>query len=306
MSYVIGIDLGGSKIALGLLSPQQEILARRRINTEQQRGLADVIERIAVQIEGLAADLPAGARLSAVGICAPGPLDHISGDLLTLVNLPGLSNTPFRRALQQRLQLPVRLDHDAKVAALGEFYFGLGRARESMVYIVIGTGVGAAIIVEGRLLYGDGNSAGEVGHMTTDPSGQLCHCGSRGCLEAYASGPSLAQRYAGATGEHIDGAELAQRARAGDASAGRIFEEAGRALGIVIASLAMSVNIEEYVIGGSVAQSADLLLPPARATVPRYAFPAVADRVRVSASALGEDAPILGAGWMARQARAPS
>ena len=301
MSHVIGIDLGGSKIALGLVNPRDEIVARRRIDAQSEAGLASVIERIAVEVEALKAALLAEQRIAAVGIGAPGPVDHVSGDLLTLVNLPGISNTPFRRALQERLALPVALDHDAKVAALGEFHYGAGRKRESMIYIVIGTGVGAAIIYQGQLIYGESNSAGESGHMTVDPNGHLCHCGSRGCLETYTSGPALAKHYAAATAELVSGAAVADRALAGDEIARKLLYSAGRALGIAIASLAMTLNIERFVIGGSVAGAGDLLLDPARASLKHYAFQAVSARVKVTASEMGEDAPILGAAWMARQ-----
>ena len=172
MSWVIGIDLGGSKIALGLVSPGDEIVSRRRIDTNADDGVEKVTERIAAQVDSLKRDLPGGATITGVGIGTPGPVDHVSGELHTLVNLPGISNTPFRRILQEKLGLPVKLDHDAKVAALGEFHFGAGRGRDSMIYIVIGTGVGAAIIYGGRLIYGESNTAGESGHMTVDPNGQ--------------------------------------------------------------------------------------------------------------------------------------
>ena len=212
MSWVIGIDLGGSKIALGLVSPGDEIISRRRIDTNADDGVGKVTERIAAQVDSLKRDLPGAATITGVGIGTPGPVDHVSGELHTLVNLPGISNTPFRRILQEKLGLPVKLDHDAKVAALGEFHFGAGRGRDSMIYIVIGTGVGAAIIYGGRLIYGESNTAGESGHMTVDPNGSLCHCGSRGCLETYTSGPALAKHYATASGEAVSGAEVTQRA----------------------------------------------------------------------------------------------
>ena len=300
MSWVIGIDLGGSKIALGLVSPGDEILSRRRIDTNADDGAEKVTERIAAQVDSLKRDLPGGATIAGVGIGTPGPVDHVSGDLHTLVNLPGISNTPFRRILQEKLGLPVKLDHDAKVAALGEFHFGAGRGRDSMIYIVIGTGVGAAIIYEGRLIYGESNTAGESGHMTVDPNGSLCHCGSRGCLETYTSGPALAKHYATASGEAVSGAEVTQRALEGDVVAVRTLKEAGRALGIVIASIAMTVNIEQFVIGGSVVGAGDLLLDPARESLKGYSFVAVAAKVRVSASSLGEDAALLGAAFLAR------
>ncbi len=301
MSCVIGIDLGGSKIALGLVSAQDEILARRRIDTDADAGLQSMVERITAEVAALQITLPRAEAVSAVGVGAPGPLDHRKGELLTLVNLPGISNTPFRRALEERLSLPVALDHDAKAAALGEFHFGAGRGRDSMIYIVIGTGVGAAIIYEGALIYGESNSAGESGHMSVDPNGRRCHCGSRGCLEAYAGGPALSRQYAALTGETFAGDEIAARARRGDENALQVFHAAGRALGIAIASLAMTLNIETFVIGGSVAKAGDLLLGPSRESLKGYSFRAVSARVRVIASGLGEDAPILGAAVLARR-----
>ena len=301
MSHVIGIDLGGSKVALGLVGPRHEILARRRIDTEADAGPQSVVDRIASEVEALKAALPASGTVAAVGVGAPGPVNHETGELLTLVNLPGISNTPFRAALSERLSLPVVLDHDAKVAALGEFHYGAGRARDSMIYIVIGTGVGAAIIYQGALLYGESNSAGESGHMTVDPKGHLCLCGSRGCLETYTSGPALSKHYSSATGEVTTGAEVTRRAHNGDETALSVFHEAGKALGIAIASLAMTLNIEQFVIGGSVANAGDLLLAPTRESLKGYAFKAVSARVKVTESELGEDAPILGAAYMARQ-----
>ncbi len=301
MSHVIGIDLGGSKIALGLVGPRDEILARRRIDTDADAGLDSVVRRIAVEVDELQRALAPDESIAAVGVGAPGPLDHIKGELLTLVNLPGISNTPFRSALSARLSLPVALDHDAKAAALGEFHFGAGRRRDSMIYIVIGTGVGAAIIYEGALLYGESNSAGESGHMTVDPQGRRCHCGSRGCLEAYTSGPALSRAYAAISGDIISGGEIASRARAGESKALGVFHEAGRALGVAIASLAMTLNIETFVIGGSVAKAGDLLLGPARESLKGYSFQAVSARLRVVASELGEDGPILGAAALARR-----
>lgn len=301
MSWVIGIDLGGTKIASGLVSPDNVIVAQSRIETNADDGLDVVIQRIAEQVETLKQKLPDGESLTGVGICTPGPVDHITGDLLTLINLPGISNTPFRRALEDKLGIPVRLDHDAKVAALGEFHYGIGRERDSMIYVVIGTGVGAAIIYEGNLLYGESNTAGESGHMTVNPDGHRCHCGSRGCLETYTSGPWLERHYAELSGEHISGAEITSRAIDGDENALTILTQAGRALGIAVASMAMMINVEMFVIGGSVSGAGDLLLNPARQSAKDYSFQAVSEKIKIEQSSLGDSAPILGCAWMARQ-----
>lgn len=309
MNWVIGVDLGGTKTALGLVGPDNRVVAHRRIPTNEHEGPASIVERIAAQVAELEAEIPTGGRAAALGICTPGPVDHLTGNLFTLVNLPGLSNTPLRQLLADRLGIPVRLDHDAKVAALGEFYYGAGRERTHMVYVVIGTGVGAAIIINGQLYYGENNSAGESGHMTVDRHGDVCACGSRGCLETFTSGPWLSRRYhraleqAGKPAESsIPGDQVAHLAAQGDPLAHSVMQAAGEALGIAVASMAMMMNIEFYVIGGSVAKAGDLLLEPARQTVPHYAFRAVSERIRIVASELGDDGPILGAAWMARQA----
>ncbi len=309
MSWVVGVDLGGTKTALGLVSPDNQVVAHRRFPTNEHEGPASVVERIAVQVAELATELPAGEKIKALGICTPGPVDHITGHLFTLVNLPGLSNTPLRQLLADRLQIPVQLDHDAKVAALGEFYYGAGRGRDHMVYVVIGTGVGAAIISKRQLYYGESNTAGEVGHMTVDRHGDLCACGSRGCMETFTSGPWLSRRYQQAleragksTDTPIPGDQVAHLAAQGDPLAQSVMQAAGEALGIAVASMAMMMNIEFYVIGGSVSKAGDLLLEPARQAVPKYAFRAVSERVRIVTSELGDDGPLLGAAWMAREA----
>ena len=195
------------------------------------------------------------------------------------------------------------------MAALGEFYFGAGRGHDHMVYVVIGTGVGAAIIINKQLYYGESNTSGEVGHITVDRNGDVCSCGSRGCLETYTSGPWLTRRYQqtlernGKTDNtNLSGEEITQLAAQGDPTAQSVIQGAGEALGIAVATMAMIINVELYVIGGSVARAGDLLLEPARRTVPQYSFRAVGERVQIVASSLGDDGPILGSAWLARQA----
>ena len=139
--------------------------------------------------------LPDNQKIAAIGICCPGPLDHEAGVLINPTNLPKFYNIPLRQMLSDRLNMPVSMEHDAKAAGLGEFYYGAGRNEKSMVYVVVGTGVGAAIIMDGQLIRGVKNFAGEIGHTTVDRNGELCSCGSKGCLETYTSGPWLARRY---------------------------------------------------------------------------------------------------------------
>ncbi len=315
--WVVGIDLGATKIALGLIDPCDRVVAYRRIATEADHGPESVVERIAESVADLQREVPGGRGIAAVGICSPGPLDHQTGVIVEPPNLPGWRNVPFRQMLAERLGLPVVLEHDAKAAALGEFHFGAGRGERSMVYIVVGTGVGAACIVDGQLYRGPHNSAGEVGHITLDRHGEPCSCGNRGCVETYVSGPALARHYRRALEqagrghlrnpeEPMTGETVTSLAREGDPLALQVITEAGEALGTAIASLAMILDIDLYVIGSSVARCGDLLLEPARRVVPQCAYRSVASRVRIVTSQLWDDGPILGCGWLARQALANS
>jgi len=311
--WVVGIDLGATKIALGLIDPQGRIVARRRLPTEAPAGPEAAVERMATSIGELQAKLPPGEQISAVGICSPGPLNHETGVILDPPNLTGWRNVPLQQMLVDRLDVPVRLEHDAKAAALGEYNYGAGRGERSLVYIVVGTGVGAAFIVEGQLYRGLHNLAGEIGGMTierqAEPLEQLCGSGIRGCVQGYTCGPALAYHYRRRQADQptagqppITGEGVALLAARGDELALKVMTQAGEALGVTVASLAMILDIGLYVIGGSVAKAGDLLLEPARRTVPAYAFESIASHVRIVTAALGGDGPILGCGWLAHQA----
>ena len=199
--WVVGIDLGATKIALGLINPDDKIVAYRRIPTDAHLGPQTVVEHIAQSVGELEAEMPGSKHISALGICSPGPINHQTGMIVDPPNIPGLHHTPLRQMLSERLNVPVSLEHDAKASGLGEFHYGAGRGERSMVFIVVGTGVGAAIIADGQLYRGLHNSAGEVGHITLDRQGEPCSCGSRGCVETYVAGPWLARRYERAQSE---------------------------------------------------------------------------------------------------------
>ena len=311
--WVVGVDLGGTKIEMGLIDPQNRIVEHYKMPTQQEQGPQSVVTRIVNCVKEFEAKMPDNLPIAALGICCPGPLDHKTGVLINPTNLPKFFNVPLRQMLVDQLNIPVSMDHDAKSAGLGEFYYGAGRDVDSMVYTVIGTGVGSAIIIDGQLYRGVRNFAGEVGHMTLDPDGELCPCGSRGCLDTYISGPWLARRfqravesagpsYSPTTTGPVTGETVFRLARQDDPLASQIVTQAGEAIGIAVASLAMILDIELYVFGGSVSKSGDLLFEPARKTVPKYCFKTVGPRIRITTSELGDDAPLLGCGWQARQA----
>jgi glucokinase len=307
-SWVVGVDLGRTKIALGLVSPANQIVAQQRIPAHTDRGAASVVERIAQSVEELQREVPAGERIQALGICTPGPVDYERGMILDVHEMEGLHHTPLAKLLSERLGIPASLDHDAKSAALGEFYFGGGRGERSMVYIVVGTGVGAAIVVDGQVFRGSQNMAGELGHITLNRDGELCPCGSRGCVETYTSGPWLARRYQHRrarvggidASQPVTGEFVAERALQGDLIAQQILHEAGEALGTAIASAAMILDIEHYVIGSSVAKAGNVLLDPARKVLINSCYRSIASRIRIDVSTLLDEGPILGCAWQAR------
>lgn len=298
--YVVGIDLGGSKSALALVAPDNTIVKRARLETGNVSP-EDLLVSYATVISDFKHHLSSKDEIKAIGLCAPGPLDHDKGIIINPVNLPKFLNTPFQAMLENYFGIPASIEHDAKAAALGEYHFGEGQGFESLIYIVIGTGVGAAIIIDGQLYRGVKNFAGEFGHTTLDRYGERCHCGSRGCFETYMSGPSLTRRYETLTAETIEGAKVAERAQTGEEAATKVMTDAGEALGIAVASMAMHFDIERYIVGGSVAKAGDVLLEPARAIIPSYSFKTVAPRVSLVKTKLEEDAALLGCAHLARQ-----
>jgi glycyl-radical enzyme activating protein/glucokinase-like ROK family protein len=318
--WVIGVDLGGTKIEIGLVAPDNYIAGRIRIPTDPGAGPRRVVERIVEKVNELAALLPPGNSIAALGLCSPGPVDNEAGTLLDPPNLGGLHYAPLQQMLSDRLGIPVQIDHDAKATGLGEYYYGAGRGECSMAYVIVGTGVGSAIILNGQLLRGQNNIAGEIGHVPLDRDGDICSCGSRGCVETFLAGPWLARRYlrkvktagSGRIADPPDQApqstltavDIVNLALDGDALAGQVMEEAGGALGAAIATLAMVLDLDLFVVGGSVVKSGDLLLEPARRAVPLHCYRSVGCGIRIVATELGEDGPLLGCAWMARDALA--
>jgi glycyl-radical enzyme activating protein/glucokinase-like ROK family protein len=323
--WVIGADLGGTKIEIALISPETRIAARVRIPTNPGLGPQSVVERVAQEIEKLAVYLPRGERVAALGLCSPGPVDYEAGTLLDPPNLAGLHYAPLQRMLSEKLGIPVRIDHDAKAACLGEYHYGAGRGERSVTYIIAGTGVGSATVLNGQLLRGLNNTAGEIGHAPLDRDGDLCSCGSRGCFETFIAGPWIARRYlrkiaarsedggpssltesrsqAGGTSE-LTAVDVVNLALAGDEAARQVMEEAGRALGAAVATLAMLLDVDLFVIGGSVFRAGDLLLEPARRAVPAHCYRSVGCGVRIVTTEVGDDGHLLGCAWMAREALA--
>lgn len=304
----IGIDIGGTNLRFALVDTAGQILHRFRTTSDIGLGRDHFCRSLLAGVgEMRSAAESFAAPVAAIGIGVPG-LVGCDGTLRSSVNLPPLVGFNLAVFLESQTGLPAICGNDANLIASGEHRFGAGRGLNSFVVVTIGTGLGSGLILEGRLWTGASGYAAEFGHVTIEPEGLPCPCGNRGCLEQYVSAPALVRTARGLlSGELLgkieDGldAELVARlARSGEAAALAAFEKVGIRLGIALASLANTLNLEAAVITGGVAASLDLLLPSLKEELGRRCFPEIGAPFSVISGALGDDAGILGAAVLAQ------
>jgi glucokinase len=309
----IGIDVGGTKIAAGVVDASGAIVARRQVPTA-----SDEPSQILSAMVKVALELKAAAPVAAaIGVGAAGLVDFARGVILGAPNL-AYRNVGVRAALEDRLGLPTVVDNDANVAALGEALFGAGRGAGDQIMITVGTGIGGGIVIGGHIYRGAHGLGAELGHMVMDPDGPVCGCGNRGCWEAVASGNALGrlarERIEGGAGpellasvggdlDAITGELVGKAAVAGDAFARDVVASIGRLLGIGLASIVNIFDPDVIVVGGGAAAgTGEILLGPAREAMSEHILgtewrPAV----RVVPAALGNDAGIVGAAALAAE-----
>lgn len=315
---IVGVDVGGTKIAVLVTEGGTREVARARFITDRDSSdstagsIADAIATVLAQ-NGFAKQ-----QVSAVGIAAPGEIDAEAGLVRFAANLP-FRNYDLRAALRRMLdlaeQIPIVVDNDANLAALGEQYYGAGRGTRHMVMITLGTGIGGGVIINNRVYRGGRGFAGELGHIILETNGWQCGCGQRGCFETLASGPAVVRHARTileqqpdptleAYGSNLTGADVANEARKGNRTALAVHERVGFYLGLGILSIYRAFDPEAIIIGGGLSSAADLILDPARRTVHEYAsgnISYVNDLIRLAE--LGEDAGMWGAVALANSAR---
>ena len=312
MGLAVGIDVGGTKIAGGVVDERGRILA-----TARRESPATDTEAIERNIEDLVAELRADHAVEAVGVGAAGFVDSARSTVMFAPNL-AWRDEPLRADLEKLINLPVVVENDANAAAWGEFTFGAGEDVEDTLLVTVGTGVGGGIVLNGQLHRGAFGVAAEIGHMRVVPDGRICGCGNKGCWEQYASGTalvrdtreqahegsliarSLVDRAGGV--ERIDGPLITEAARRGDSFAREQLAVLGRWLGEGIASLTAILDPAVVVIGGGVSEAGDLLLEPIRAhyranLTGRHYRP----ELEVRAALLGNKAGMIGAADLARR-----
>jgi glucokinase len=285
-TLAIGVDLGGTNLRIAAVDSSGKVLEKITTSTQVARGRDQVIDEMCSAIQEVVGKQRSAGELAGIGIGVPGIIEMQTGMLRESPNLPGWHNYPVRDEIQRRLKTTVILENDANAAAMGEKWLGAAASVDDMCMFTLGTGVGGGLVLEGKIWHGMTGMAGELGHINVEPDGHPCKCGSRGCLEQYASATAIKRM----AQEAIAGGNAAHMARAlkedveftskvifdlamqGDAPARGIFERVGKALGTVVADMVNIFNFPMYVIGGGVASAWDAFAPSMLETVGRNSF----------------------------------
>jgi glucokinase-like ROK family protein len=307
--YVIGIDMGATHLAIILTNLCAQVIDEVEVPFWINRGPEACLPEVDRHLRGLLTKNSLNLTdINAIGVDVPGPIVAEAGIVLAPPIMPGWDRYPIRETLEKSWNRPVALTNDAEAGALGEWAFGAGRGERDLAYIKVGTGIGAGLLLDGKIYRGATGSAGEIGHLTMIENGPLCNCGNNGCLEALAGGQAIT-RQAHEAVEHgertvlssmghpdnISAQDVASAAQRGDLVAQRIVSEAGSHLGIALAGLVNLFNPGMVVVGGGIAQIGDLFLQPVRDAVMRRSLPAAARTVKITTAILGHRSSSIGA-----------
>jgi glucokinase len=316
--YVVGVDLGGTKILSGIFKHSLECIGTAKVSTKSERGAEAVIDRIDRCVRDAVdeADLTL-KQVTGIGIGAPGAVDFDAGTVIFAPNMEGWKDVPLKKDLEKHLGVPVFVENDCNIAALGVFVAELKSKPRSMVGMFVGTGIGGGIVINGELYSGYCHTAGEIGHMVVDVDGPKCGCGNKGCLEALASRTAIFQQIKAAVkdgqktiltdmlGDNLEdlrSGDLRKAIRRGDKFVDRVVESAAEYLGIATANLINILNPEVVVLGGGVIEAlADEMMGVIVETAADYAMPGTMKGVEIIASKLGDSAGITGGAVLARR-----
>jgi glucokinase len=306
MDRILGVDIGGTNIKLGIVGADGTISESGMIDTNAGEGPGRAADRVAAWYKERKGSHPA---VVAAGIDSAGLIDGSRGILYTSPNLPGWENVPLAEIFSNRLGLPVTLDNDVNCAAWGEYRMGAGRGTSSFVALTLGTGVGGGVVMDGRIYRGWQGLAGEVGHHVIDRNGRTCVCGNRGCLEAMVNAQSILDRMEEAieknpacelaSFEEYAVEDISNSAKDGDEAAVAVLAETGRLLGIGLANIVHFLNPEVIAVGGGISGAGDLILEPARETMKEMLMGDILHSVKVVTAELGNRASFVGAALLA-------
>ncbi len=314
----LGIDLGGTNTKVALVDEEGMVLERSIIPTRAVRKAEEVVQDIASEAAKLCKRFEErGFKVQAAGIGIPGLIDWEEGVCLLLPNFPNKwKDVPIRKWLEEELSLPVAVINDVRAITLAEKRFGAGKEVQSLVMVAIGTGIGGGVVLNGDLYIGKDGAAGEFGHLTVEPNGLRCGCGSWGCLEAYSSGPAMVAQALRALVHQSDTLIrdmvendfsrvspkiIAEAAQKGDTIAVEIIERAGYYIGQALSCICVVVNPEMIVIGGGVAQAGELLFKSIEQGLRERLFIIPVDTIQLVPAQLGMDAGAIGTATWAKE-----
>ena len=294
--YVIGVDAGPRTIKCVLSNLSGQIKERAVVSIEPRLTNETFLTLLKDSVKKILQKVRNPEKVLGIGVAMHGVVDFETGTSLVAPILP-LKNIPIKEELERALNFEVKVENDARAMALGESWFGQHGQISSMVAVNIGSGVGAGVVVDGKLYHGATDLAGEVGHMTIDMNGEVCECGNRGCLEAYASAPSIVKRANRKmpNKEIMSSEEIYQLAVNGDQDCIDILEETGKILGIGLTNLIHIINPELIILGGGVSNAEKFILPAIQKTIEEKGLTPRAKDTEVLISKLGDDATALGA-----------
>ncbi|MFF8606268.1 ROK family protein [Streptomyces sp. NPDC015346] len=293
---VIGVDFGHTHLRIAVGNLAHQVLAEESEPLDVDASAAEGFDRAEQLVKRLIAATGIGQdKVIGVGLGVPGPIDVSSGTLGSTSILPGWSGINPADELSGRLGVPVYVDNDANLGALGELVWGSGRGVKDLAYIKVASGVGAGLVIDGRVYRGPGGTAGEIGHITLDESGPVCRCGNRGCLETFTAARYVLPLLQPSHGADLTMERVVQLAREGDPGCRRVVADVGRHIGSGIANLCNLLNPSRVVLGGDLAEAGELVLSPIRDSVSRYAIPSAARQLSLAPGALGGRAEVLGA-----------
>lgn len=315
MAKRIGIDVGGTNVKIALVDDNGKIIYSNSVPTYAKMGYEYTVNNIKQAIKDLMKETnTTPSDIEGIGFDFPGQVDCKTGVVKLAPNIPGWVNVPIAQMIEDEFHIPTRIDNDVRCAALGELKFGAGKGCENFICITVGTGIGSGIVINGKVVRGATNAAGELGHIKLQMNGgPICGCGDTGCLEAFASGPAIvamAQEYikggkstkfremAAVEGGEITPYMVAKAAEEGDPVAKRIFEIVGEYIGIGLTSVINLLNPERVIIGGGVAESGELLLGPIRKTIKERAMVVADNAVEIVPAQLGNSAGVIGASML--------
>ncbi|UNT01284.1 ROK family transcriptional regulator [Streptomyces tubbatahanensis] len=293
---VVGVDFGHSHLRVAVGNLAHTVLAEdaEPIDVDASAGQGfDRAERLVRRLVAESGISP--GKVIGIGLGVPGPIDIETGVLGSTAILPGWVGTNPRDELAARLGVPVYVDNDANLGALGEQVWGAGHGAGDLAYIKVASGVGAGLVINGQIYRGPGGTAGEIGHITLDESGPVCRCGNRGCLETFTAARYVLPLLHSSHGTDLTMARVVRLAGEGDPGCRRVVADIGRHIGSGVASLCNLLNPSRVVLGGDLAEAGDLVLDPVRDSVARYAIPSAARQLKVAPGELDSRAEVLGA-----------